>query len=104
MAIRRRALLVLLIFLHAVATAQSKPLEGKVEMYNNRPSHFIIIKPVAPQFYGLTHAYGACWSWEENPSRNVKNFYSIGYRTVLGRDSATGAVMAAKKEGKDHTV
>jgi hypothetical protein len=73
-------------------------------MYNNRPTLFINNKPVAPQFYGLTHAYGARWSWEENPSRNLKNFYSIGYRTVLGRDSATGAVMVARKEGKDHTV
>jgi hypothetical protein len=80
MSIRRPALLALLIFMHAVATAQSKPLEGKVEMYNNRPTLFINNKPVAPQFYGLTHAYGARWSWEENPARNLKNFCSIGFR------------------------
>jgi hypothetical protein len=60
--------------------AQTKPLEGKVKMYNNRPTIFINDKPVAPQFYSLTHAYGARWSWEENPSRNLKNFCQLGFK------------------------
>lgn len=49
-------------------------------MYNNRPTIFVNDKPVAPQFYSLTHAYGARWSWEENPSRNLKNFCQLGFK------------------------
>ena len=60
--------------------AQIKPLEGSVRQYNNRPTIFINDQPVSPQFYSLTHAYGGRWSWEEVPSRNLKNFYNIGYR------------------------
>jgi hypothetical protein len=39
-----------------------------------------MISPVAPQFYSLTHAYGARWSWEEVPSRNLKNFCQLGFK------------------------
>lgn len=64
-----------------ISTAQIKyPLEGKVQMHNNRPTIFINDKPIAPQFYSLTHAYGARWSWEENPSRNLKNFCQLGFK------------------------
>lgn len=69
-----------LLFATLLATAQKKPLEGRVQLHNNRPTIFINNQPVAPQFYALTHAYGARWSWEEVPSRNLKNFCNIGYQ------------------------
>lgn len=54
-------------------TAEVKPLQG-------RPTLFVDGQPTAPAFYALTHAYGARWSWEEVPQRNLKNFYDAGFR------------------------
>lgn len=76
----KKVFLLFLAFAYTVAFGQTVPLKGKVEMYNNRPAIFINDKPVAPQFYSLTHAYGARWSWEENPSRNLKNFCQLGFK------------------------
>jgi hypothetical protein len=59
---------------------QASPLSGKVSMHNGRPTIFINDQPVSPQFYGLTHAYGARWSWEEIPARNLRNFCEQGFR------------------------
>ena len=65
---------------YTLTWAQTKPLEATVKSHNNRPAIFINNQPVSPQFYALTHAYGARWSWEEIPSRNLKNFCSLGFR------------------------
>jgi hypothetical protein len=59
---------------------QLKPLEGKVEMFNGRPTIFINGQPETPMIYSLTHAYGGRWSWEEVPARNLKNFGELGFR------------------------
>jgi len=73
-------LLMLLLFCPICLSAQNKLLEGTVKEYNNRPTIFINDQPASPQFYSLTHAYGARWSWEEVPSRNLKNFCMLGFR------------------------
>jgi len=51
-----------------------------VKQYNGKPTLFVDNNPVAPDFYALTHAYGARWSWEEVPQRNLKNFAELGFR------------------------
>lgn len=53
---------------------------AKVETYLGKPTLFVNDQPVSPDFYALTHAYGARWSWEEVPQRNLKNFADIGFR------------------------
>lgn len=53
---------------------------AEVKPYNGKPTLFVDQQPVAPDFYSLTHAYGARWSWEEVPQRNLKNFAQLGFR------------------------
>lgn len=72
--------LLLILCLPVFSIAQRPPLEGSVRQHNGRPTIFINDKAVSPQFYSLTHAYGARWSWEEIPSRNLKNFCLIGFQ------------------------
>jgi hypothetical protein len=61
------------VFSQTPKTAEVKPYQGK-------PALFVNGEPVSPNFYALTHAYGARWSWEEVPQRNLKNFCNIGFR------------------------
>jgi hypothetical protein len=77
---KQAAMLFATALVYSLTWAQTKPLEATVKSHNNRPAIFINNQPVSPQFYALTHAYGARWSWEENPSRNLKNFCSLGFR------------------------
>jgi hypothetical protein len=56
------------------------PKTAVVKQSNGKPTLFVDNKPVIPAFYSLTHAYGARWSWEEVPQRNLKNFGDIGFR------------------------
>jgi hypothetical protein len=51
-----------------------------VRNYNGKPTLFVNGQSVSPDFYSLTHAYGARWSWEEVPQRNLKNFADQGIR------------------------
>lgn len=51
-----------------------------VRSFRGKPTIFINDQPFAPQIYALTHVYGGRWSWEEVPSRNLKNFADIGFR------------------------
>ena len=53
---------------------------AEVKAFNGKPSLFVDGQVVTPDFYALTHAYGARWSWEEVPQRNLKNFCDIGIR------------------------
>jgi len=53
---------------------------AEVKTVDGRPRLLVDGQPTAPNFYALTHAYGARWSWEEVPQRNLKNFYAIGFR------------------------
>lgn len=57
-----------------------KPKTAQVRQYNNKPTLFVDDHAVTPDFYSLTHAYGARWSWEEVPQRNLKNFTDLGLR------------------------
>lgn len=57
-----------------------KPKTAQVRQYNGKPTLFVDDHAVAPDFYSLTHAYGARWSWEEVPQRNLKNFADHGFR------------------------
>jgi hypothetical protein len=77
---KKEALLFLSVLLCSLAWGQTRLLEASVKQHNNRPTIFLNNQPVSPQFYALTHAYGARWSWEENPARNLKNFCEIGFR------------------------
>ncbi len=72
-------LLLILAFFSSIAQP-AKPLEGKVEMFNGRPTIFINDKPETPMIYALTHVFGGRWSWEEVPARNLKNFGELGFR------------------------
>jgi hypothetical protein len=74
-----RYLLVALYWLTATAQAQ-QPKKAKVAPYQGRPTIFVNDSPVSPHFYALTHAYGGRWSWEEVPSRNLRNFCEAGIR------------------------
>lgn len=56
------------------------PKTAQVRQYNGKPTLFVDNHAVAPDFYALTHAYGARWSWEEVPQRNLKNFADLGFR------------------------
>jgi len=56
------------------------PKTAEVKAFNGKPTLFVNNHPVTPDFYALTHAYGARWSWEEVPQRNLKNFAEIGFR------------------------
>ncbi len=63
---------------HFVHAQEAKT--AHVRVYQGKPTLFINDQPVSPDFYALTHAYGARWSWEEVPQRNLKNFADIGFR------------------------
>ncbi|MEO6992912.1 MAG: hypothetical protein ABI273_04755 [Lacunisphaera sp.] len=71
---------VLLFFASISAAAEMAPRIAEVKVFNGKPTLFVDHQPVSPDFYALTHAYGARWSWEEVPQRNLKNFYDIGFR------------------------
>lgn len=58
----------------------SAPKTGEVRPYVGRPTLFVDDQPVVPDFYALTHPYGARWSCEEVPKRNLKNFADLGFR------------------------
>jgi len=53
---------------------------ASVKIHLGKPTLFVNNQPVSPDFYALTHAYGARWSWEEVPQRNLKNFGDAGFR------------------------
>ncbi len=63
----------------ASAMAQA-PKSAEVKPYRGKPTLFVDHQPVTPDFYALTHAFGARWSWEEVPQRNLKNFSDLGFR------------------------
>ena len=63
----------------SVAAGQT-PQTAEVKPFNGKPALFVNGRPEAPDFYSLTHAYGARWSWEEVPQRNLKNFSDQGFR------------------------
>jgi len=56
------------------------PKTAMVKNFHGKPTIFVDGSPVNPDFYSLTHAYGARWSWEEVPQRNLKNFADAGFR------------------------
>jgi hypothetical protein len=70
----------ILLFLLQVNVNGQGPKTAFVRQENGRPVLFVNDKRVTPAFYSLTHAYGARWSWEEVPQRNLKNFCDIGFR------------------------
>jgi len=69
----------ILIFLSVQLFAQS-PQSAKVADYKGKPTIFVNEMPMSPHFYALTHVYGGRWSWEERPSRNLKNFCEVGIK------------------------
>jgi len=72
-----------LIFVFNVLLSQGQSVKakyGKIGNYKGKPTIFVNEKPMAPIFYSLTHVYGGRWSWEEIPSRNIKNFANAGIR------------------------
>ncbi|HVG16658.1 MAG TPA: hypothetical protein VM935_16910, partial [Chitinophagaceae bacterium] len=74
---------ILPIFLFAclfVSAQMPPPQSAKVVPYMGRPTIFINDKPVSPDIYALTHAYGGRWSWEEVAQRNISNFCAAGIR------------------------
>lgn len=56
------------------------PRVAEVRQHQGRPQLYVDGQPALPHFYALTHAYGARWSWEEVPQRNLKNFGDLGIR------------------------
>lgn len=71
--------ILLLLCLSAQVFAQT-PKSAKVAPYQGKPTIFVNETPMSPHFYALTHVYGGRWSWEERPSRNLKNFCEVGIR------------------------
>ncbi|MEO7598767.1 MAG: hypothetical protein ABIV50_07540, partial [Opitutus sp.] len=76
----RVALVLILAIAGFAATGLAAPRTGEVKPFHGRPTLFVDQKPVTPDFYALTHAYGARWSWEEVAQRNLKNFADLGFR------------------------
>ena len=77
----RKNLLLILLLACLSATAQMPlPQSAKVAPYMGRPTIFINDKPVSPDIYALTHAYGGRWSWEEVAQRNITNFCQAGIK------------------------
>jgi len=79
----RRLYLPLTLFLitaFAIAASAQKPASAKVAPYQGKPTIFVNDVPMSPHFYALTHVYSGRWSWEERPSRNLKNFCEAGVR------------------------
>jgi hypothetical protein len=77
----KKNVLLLLLFASLFASAQiSQPQSAKVAPYMGRPTIFINDKPVSPDIYALTHAYGGRWSWEEVAQRNIRNFCEAGIK------------------------
>lgn len=72
------SLVYLILFPLLVLAQLSKTAE--VKTFNGKPTLFVNNQPTSPDFYALTHAYGARWSWEEVPQRNLKNFADAGIR------------------------
>ena len=70
----------ILLFLLQPDINGQEPKTASVRQENGRPVLLVNDKQVTPAFYSLTHAYGARWSWEEVPQRNLKNFCEIGFR------------------------
>jgi hypothetical protein len=78
---KRIVLALMLIVLFGLGPAQAQQAKtAAVKTFNGKPTLFVNNQPVSPNFYALTHAYGARWSWEEVPQRNLKNFADIGFR------------------------
>ncbi|WP_404421374.1 hypothetical protein [Nibricoccus sp. IMCC34717] len=75
-----RLLLIGVLAAVVLAPLFAAPKSGEVKVWQGRPTLFVDGKPTLPVFYALTHAYGARWSWEEVPQRNLKNFAEIGFR------------------------
>ena len=69
-----------LFLLFPILIAGQSPKTAEVKMYLGKPTLYVNDQPVSPDFYSLTHAYGARWSWEEVPQRNLKNFADAGFR------------------------
>jgi len=77
----RSCLLIFILFIiHADFVFAQKAQTAEVKNFNGKPTLFVNGKPESPNFYALTHAYGARWSWEEVPQRNLKNFADAGFR------------------------
>jgi len=57
-----------------------EPRSAEVKLYQGMPRLFVDGRLTLPHFYALTHAYGARWSWEEVPQRNLKNFAEAGIK------------------------
>ncbi|QHT67307.1 hypothetical protein GXP67_12010 [Rhodocytophaga rosea] len=69
----------LLLHLPQLLFCQS-PKSAQIKSFNGRPTLFVNDQPQTSAMYALTHAYGGRWSWEEVPSRNIRNFCQIGFR------------------------
>ena len=72
-----RILLFLLLCLPLAGLTQT-PKSAVVADHRGKPTIFVNKVPMSPHFYALTHVYGGRWSWEERPSRNLKNFCEAG--------------------------
>lgn len=70
---------ILMVSLPEILTGQQVKT-ATVEQFLGKPTLFVNGVPANPSFYALTHAYGARWSWEEVPQRNLKNFCDMGFR------------------------
>lgn len=73
-------LLFILLIVYPFVIFGQAPKTAEVKTFNGKPALFVNNQPVSPDFYSLTHAYGARWSWEEVPQRNLKNFAQLGFR------------------------
>ena len=62
----------------ACSSDKEKADTAKVSMYKGKPTLFINDSAYLPMQYALTHAYGARWSWEEVPFRQLENFGKAG--------------------------
>lgn len=69
----------ILILFSSIGLFSQVPKTAFVKQCNGKPTLFVDNKQVIPAFYSLTHAYGARWSWEEVPQRNLRNFCEIGF-------------------------
>jgi len=74
------ALIGLVFFIISCQKTGTEPKSAYVDMYKGKPTIFINDSAYIPMQYGLTHAYGGRWSWEEVPNRQIKNFGEAGFQ------------------------
>lgn len=76
----KEAVLVILILVLLPICSSAQKLSGKAADYKGRPVFFVNDEPIYPMIYAITE--GGRFTWEESPSRHIRQFGEIGVRII----------------------